>query len=158
LVAGKHDIEGWLLKTLKAMAVSGNLARGRVKLPGTFERDIDVIELLDRPDAWPPAAGLYFIMPAGARFVNKPRFRVQPLYGDSQEEIYGLWASFVGLEFVIMIAAPKVDASPDLRRWLYRPSALEVCIGSSRRLIQLSWEDGLAHAPVRLTVERSVQA
>jgi hypothetical protein len=48
-----HDIEGWLLKTLKAMAVSGNLARGRVKLPGTFERDIDVIELLDRPDAWP---------------------------------------------------------------------------------------------------------
>jgi hypothetical protein len=55
-----HDVERWLLKTLKAMAVSGNLARGREKLPGAFQRDIDIIRMLDDHLAWPEASGLYF--------------------------------------------------------------------------------------------------
>ncbi|WP_182868865.1 hypothetical protein [Bradyrhizobium diazoefficiens] len=153
-----HDIERWLLKTLKAMAVSRNLARGRIRLPGSFQRDIDVIELLDDPSAWSSATGIYFIMPAGARFVNNPRFRLQPWFGDAQEEIVGLWASFVGLEFVVMIAAPNVSSSPDLKRWLYRPGSIEMSIGNSRRQIELSWEDGLAHAPIKFAFERPVNS
>lgn len=151
-----HDIERWLLKTMKAMAVSRNLARGRVRLPGTFQRDIDVIQMLEQPEAWPPAAGLYFIMPIGARFVNDPRFRLQPWFDDAQEEIVGLWASFIGLEFVMMIAAPDVSASSDLKRWLYRPSGIDISMGSSRRVIELSWEDGLIHTPIKFGFERPV--
>ncbi|MCG2665312.1 hypothetical protein ACFPFP_00015 [Bradyrhizobium sp. GCM10023182] len=151
-----HDIERWLLKTLKAMAVSGNLARGRVRLPGVFARDVDVIKLLDHSDKWPSAAGLYFIMPTGARFINHPRFRLQPWFDDAQEEIVGLWASFYGLEFVMMIAAPNVTASPGLKQWLYRPGSIEMSIGKSRRLIELSWQDGMPHAPVKFVFEQSV--
>ena len=69
-----HDVERWLLKTLKAMAVSGNLARGREKLPGAFQRDIDIIRMLDDHLAWPEASGLYFIMPSGSRMMNHTRF------------------------------------------------------------------------------------
>jgi hypothetical protein len=106
-----HDVERWLLKTLKAMAVSPNLARGRERLPGTFHRDISVIEMLDDHRAWQPSAGLYFVMTTGARFVNTPRFRLQPWFDNAQQEIIGLWASFVGLEFVMMIAAPTIAPS-----------------------------------------------
>jgi hypothetical protein len=152
-----HDIERWLLKTLKAMAVSGNLARGREKLPGAFERDIDVIKMLDDHLAWPDASGLYFIMPSGSRMMNN-RFRIQPWFGDAQKEIVGLWASFVGLQFVMMIAAPDVSRSPELKNWLHRPGRIDVSIGPSRRLIELSWDDQRAHDPVVVTFERSIQA
>lgn len=76
-----HDIERWLLKTLKAMAASGNLARGREKLPGIFQRDIDIIERLDDHLGWPDGSGLYFIMPSGSRMVNNTRFRISALDG-----------------------------------------------------------------------------
>jgi hypothetical protein len=151
-----HDVERWLLKTLKAMAVSPNLARGRERLPGTFHRDISVIEMLDDHRAWQPSAGLYFVMTTGARFVNTPRFRLQPWFDNAQQEIIGLWASFVGLEFVMMIAAPTIAAVPTIGNWLYRPSGLEISIGGSRCSIEFSWEDSLPHRPIQFAFEKSV--
>lgn len=147
-----HDIERWLLKTLKAMAVSRNLARGRERLPGLFHSKVDVIEMLDDPHSWPTSAGLYFVMPTGSRFVNRPRFRLQPWFNEGQKEIVGLWTSFVGLEFVMMIAVPTIET----RTWLYRPASLEISIGNSTRLIELTWEDGLPHRPIQFAFERSV--
>ena len=49
-----------------------------------------------------------------------------------------------------------VANSPELRRWLYRPSKIEVSIGSSKRVIELSWDDNLVHQPIAMTFERSV--
>ena len=43
---------------MKAMAVSGNLAQGRKKLPGVFQRDVEIILMLDDHRAWPAATGL----------------------------------------------------------------------------------------------------
>ena len=153
-----HDIERWLLKTLKAMAVSGNLASGRRKLPGEFQSDVRLIEMLDDHMAWPRDAGLYFVMPSGSRMINNPRFRLQPFYGDAKKELVGLWASFVGLEFVMMVAAPDMPNSHDLQRSLFRPGRITVSIAASRRMIDLSWDDGAKHDPISLQFERSVQA
>jgi hypothetical protein len=151
-----HDIERWLLKTLKAMAVSGNLAHGRVKLPGAFERSVDIIRMLERVDGWPEATGLYFVMPTGSRLINHTRFQLQPWYGDAQKELVGLWSNFLGLEFVMMIVPPVVHQSPGLKDWLYRPSAIDVRIGKSNRQIALSWQDGRVHQPIQVTFEKHV--
>ena len=43
LVSG-HDIERWLLKTAKAVAVSKNFARGRERLSGAFSRNEAMLE------------------------------------------------------------------------------------------------------------------
>ncbi|MBR1034173.1 hypothetical protein ACVI1J_010423 [Bradyrhizobium diazoefficiens] len=151
-----HDVERWLLKTLKAMAVSGSLAQGRVKLPGAFERGVDIIRMLEHVDEWPEATGLYFIMPTGSQLINHTRFQLQPWYGDAQKELVGLWSNFLGLEFVMMIAAPNVLQSPGLKNWLYRPSAIDVLIGKSKRQIGLSWQDGRLHRPIQVTFEKLV--
>jgi hypothetical protein len=158
LLFSGHDIERWLLKTLKALAVSGNLASGREKLPGAFERNIDVIKLLDDYTAWPEATGLYFIMPTDSRMRNDKRFKIQPRYDDAQKEIVGLWTSFVGIEFVMMIAAPDINKSRELRRSLYRPGRLEFSIDAFRKLIELSWDDGRVHDSLNVTFERLVQS
>jgi hypothetical protein len=152
-----HDIERWLLKTLKAMAVSGNLARGRKKLAGAFKRDIDIIRMLDDHGSWPAGSGLYFIMSSGSRLVNDTRFRIQPWFDAADDEIVGLWTSIVGLQFVMMIAAPEAGGV-DMGRSLFRPSCVDISIGQSRRLVELSWDDELKHDPLTMTFERSVQA
>jgi hypothetical protein len=52
LVSG-HDLERWLLKTFKVLAVSRNLACGREPLSGAFAKDVQVLEMLDDPKKWP---------------------------------------------------------------------------------------------------------
>jgi len=155
LVAG-HDLERWLLKTFKAMASSGNLASGRMKLPDLFQRDVDVIAMLEEPAKWPPGTGLYFVMPPGSRFVNNDRIRIQPWYGDNQNELIGLWTSFLGFEFVLMIAAPDLSRSPALGQWLHRPGRIKVKFGQSKRIIELSWTDRLRHPAITANFDRSV--
>ncbi len=78
LVSG-HDIERWLLKTLKTMATSGNLARGREQLSGAFSSDVQVLDMLDDPRHWPEGTGLYCVMNAGDLTENHNRFQLAPL-------------------------------------------------------------------------------
>ncbi|WP_314963419.1 hypothetical protein [Bradyrhizobium cosmicum] len=151
-----HDLERWLLKTLKAMAASGNLASGRVKLPDLFQRDVDVVKMIDDQSTWPEATGLYFVMRPGSRFINNTRIQIQPWYGDSDQEIVGLWTSFLGLEFVLMIAAPVVSKSPILGEWLYRPGRIGVTTGGIRNLIELSWADQRKHLSINASFDRSL--
>jgi hypothetical protein len=69
IVSG-HDLERWLLKTLKAMAVSRNLGRDQDRLSGAFTDGIDVPRLLQDIGAWPEGAGLYCVMAPGDRTHN----------------------------------------------------------------------------------------
>ena len=64
LVSG-HDLERWLLKSLKVMAVSRNLARERTRLAGVFQEEVRLIDMLDDPSLWPKQTGLYFLMKPG---------------------------------------------------------------------------------------------
>ncbi|WP_136615556.1 hypothetical protein [Bradyrhizobium sacchari] len=155
LVSG-HDLERWLLKTLKAMAASGNLASGRVKLPDLFQGDVDVVRMIENPLSWATATGLYFVMPSGSRFINNTRIQIQPWYGESRQELVGLWTNFLGLEFVLMIAAPNVARSPALGHWLHRPGRIKVRTGGSVHLIELSWADLRKHPSINASFDRSV--
>ena len=75
-----HDIERWLLKTAKAMAVSKNFARGGERLSGAFARDAAVLDMLDAPDHWAVGTGLYCTMNAGDLTENNPRFQPPTRY------------------------------------------------------------------------------
>ena len=101
LVSG-YDLERWLLKTIKALAVSGNLARGRQRLSGDFSSDIQVLDMLDDPKKWPKGAGLYCIMLAGQMTQNYNRFQIAP-YMNARDELSGLGINIMGLDFVLML-------------------------------------------------------
>jgi hypothetical protein len=97
-----HDMERWLLKTAKAMAVSRSFASGRERLSGTFARDKAILDMLDSPGQWPEGAGLYCVMNTGDLTVNHPRFQFQPLTND-QGETEAMALNILGLKFVLLL-------------------------------------------------------
>ncbi len=143
LVSG-HDIERWLLKTLKALAMSENLGRGTQKLSGAFPDDIRVLELLDDQHAWPAGAGLYCTMATGDQTVNHPRFQIQP-YTDANEEIVGLWTRIFGLSFILMLQPLDKVTIPHQGPVVYRPRKIIAAYPGGKNQLWLSWEDGLRH-------------
>jgi hypothetical protein len=143
IVSG-HDIERWLLKTAKAMAVSKNFARGGERLSGAFAQDAAVLDMLDAPDHWSGGTGLYCTMNAGDLAENNPRFQLQPAT-NNQGEIEALGLSILGLRFVLMLEPPNLDKHPFLRGARYRPGRIEVAYPSSSNWITMSWDDGRAH-------------
>jgi hypothetical protein len=149
LVSG-HDIERWLLKSLKALAVSGNLAKGRQRLPGAFQEDVRLIDMLDDPTQWPELTGLYFIMRPGTRTENRNHFQLAPLYGLENDVIAGLTANILGLSFLLMAEAPDMVKSPSLQTAVYRPGSISVTVGATINKIDISWDDKIAHPPISL--------
>jgi hypothetical protein len=150
LISG-HDLERWLLKSLKALAVSGNLAKGRQRLPGLFQEDVRLIDMLDDPRQWPQLTGLYFIMRPGTRTENRNHFQLAPLYGLNNDVIAGLVANILGLSFLLMVEPPDIGKSPPLRTAIYRPGSIGITIGGITNQIDISWDDSLVHLPTSLT-------
>lgn len=122
IVSG-HDIERWLLKTVKAAAVSKNLARGRERRTGAFASDVQVLDMLDDPAHWPDDAGLYCFMKAGNLTENHNRSRLQPLT-NQKDEISGLAVDVMGLNFVLMLEPPDPSTDPQFKDANYRPGAI----------------------------------
>jgi hypothetical protein len=144
LVSG-HDIERWLLKTAKAMAVSKNFAKGREPLSGAFSRDEAILEMLDSPLQWQDGAGLYCVMNVGDRTVNHPRFQLQPFMNE-QDEIEALGLNILGLRFVLSLERPDPGRYRFLRGARYRPGRISVEYpSSSTNWVTLSWEDDRRH-------------
>jgi hypothetical protein len=140
IVSG-HDIERWLLKTLKAMAASGNLARGRERLSGAFSSDVQVLDMLDDPGHWPEGAGLYCVMNAGDLTANHNRFQLAPLT-NPRGELSGLSVNIMGLNFVLMLEPPILSESPMLAKAEFRPSQIVVTYPTATNWLAISWEDG----------------
>ena len=124
IVSG-HDIERWLLKTLKAMAASGNLASGQEKLPGAFSSDVRVLDMLDNPSLWPDSTGLYCIMRAGELTENHNRFQLAPL-SNERGEVGGLWTNILGLSFILMLEPLDIAQNPQLATAVFRPGQIVV--------------------------------
>jgi hypothetical protein len=144
MVSG-HDIERWLLKTAKAVAVPKNFARGQERLSGVFSHDEAILELLDSPHQWPDGAGLYCVMNTGDMTVNHPRFQLQPLTND-QDEIVALALNILGLGFVLLLESADVGKYPFLREAKYRPGRIIISYPSSAtHWVTMSWDDGQAH-------------
>jgi hypothetical protein len=151
-----HDIERWLLKTVKAVAVSKNFAIGRKPLSGVFSLNETIVEMLDRPTQWPDGAGLYCIMNTGETTVNNPRFQIQPLTNE-QGDIEALVLNILGLRFVLLFEPPNIDKHPFLLGAKYRPGRIAISYPSSTNWVTLSWDDGNAHEPLTLQFLQSVQ-
>jgi hypothetical protein len=155
-IASGHDIERWLLKTAKAVAVSKNFAKGGERLSGAFARDTAVLDMLGAPDHWADGTGLYCAMNAGDLTENNPRFQLQPATND-QGEIEALGLNILGLRFDLMLEPPDLDKHPFLRGALYRPGRIEVSYPSSSNWITLSWDDGRGHENFTVKFVRMVQ-
>jgi hypothetical protein len=143
LVSG-HDIERWLLKTIKAMAVSGNLAAGRQRLSGEFATDIRLLDMLERVQSWPQNTGLYCMMKAGDLTYNHDQFQVAPLT-NSKGEICGLWTNIVGLSFVLLLESNPTPYPPDIKGAVFRPGKIIIRHPPAIHQVFLSWEDGRPH-------------
>jgi hypothetical protein len=154
IVSG-HDIERWLLKTAKAMAVSKNFARGGERLSGAFAQDAAVLDMLDAPDHWADGTGLYCTMSAGDLTENDPRFQLQPAT-NNQGEIEALGLSILGLRFVLMLEPPNLDKHPFLHGARYRPGRIVIAYPSSTNWVTMSWDDGRAHEDLTVKFLRMV--
>jgi hypothetical protein len=155
IVSG-HDIERWLLKTAKSMAVSKNFARGGERLSGAFANDAAILDMLDAPEHWVRGTGLYCTMDAGDLAQNNPRFQLQPAT-NGQGEIEALGLSILGLRFVLMLEPPNVDKHPFLHGARYRPSRIEVSYPTSTNWVTMSWEDGREHENLTVKFVRMVE-
>jgi hypothetical protein len=138
IVSG-HDIERWLLKTLKAMAASGNLARGRERLSGAFASDVQVLDMLDDPSHWPERTGLYCVMASGHIAQNHNRFQLAPLT-NPEGELSGLHANILGLDFILMLEPPIGSALANAE---FRPSQIMVTYPRATNWVAMSWDDGV---------------
>jgi hypothetical protein len=143
LVSG-HDIERWLLKTLKAMAASGNLAAGRQRLVGEFATDIRLLDMLGNVQSWPRSTGLYCVMRAGDLTYNHNRFQIAPLT-NLRGEINGLWTNIVGLSFVLLLEPALLPTIPELAGAVFRPGKVIIRHPPSIHQVILSWDDGKRH-------------
>lgn len=155
-VVSGHDVERWLLKTLKAMAVSKNLSRDGARLSGKFRGDFDLIRFLESPTSWPATTGMYCTMNAGHRILSGVEFQLTPFSSEESDEIGGLWANIQGIRFIMMIEPIDLNRNPDLRSARYRPSKINFDVGRARNTITLCWEDGNTHPTVDLLFERVV--
>jgi hypothetical protein len=143
IVSG-HDIERWLLKTVKAAAVSKQLARGGERLSGSFSRDAVILKMLDDPQQWPDGAGLYCTMNTGDRTINHPRFQLQPLT-NHQDDIEAMALNILGLGFVLLLEPLDVSKYPFLRGASYRPGRIAISYPTSTNWLTMSWDDGKSH-------------
>ncbi len=151
LVSG-HDLERWILKTAKALAVSGNLARGEERLSGAFAQDRALIAMLDDPNAWPKGAGLYCMMNEGDLMLNHSRFQLVPWIetGEGKDDIVALSVSILGVIFVLLLEPFDPERFPTLAAARYRPSRIEIQYPRSISRITISWEDEHPHAPLTI--------
>jgi hypothetical protein len=140
IVSG-HDIERWLLKTLKALAASSNLSRDRERLSGAFSTDVEVLNMLDDPRHWPDGAGLYCVMSAGNVTENHNRFQLAPLT-NPHGDLSGLVANIMGLDFILMLEPPIMSQSPALANAKFRPGQIVVTYPAATNWLTISWEDG----------------
>jgi len=143
LVSG-HDIERWLLKTVRAMAASRNLSQGGERLSGAFASDVEVLDMLDDPRRWPENAGLYCVMATGETTENNLRFQLHP-FVNSLGEISGIGVNILGLQFVLMLERLDLAQNPQLQQAKFRPGRIAIKTPMSICEISLSWEDGNRH-------------
>lgn len=154
LVSG-HDIERWLLKTAKVLAVSKNLAQGRESLSGAFSRDTEILDMLDDPRHWPEGAGLYCTMNTGDRTLNHSQFQLQPLT-NANDDIEALGLNILGLGFALLLEPPDENKFPKLRKASYRPSRIIISYPSSTNWVTLSWDDDKTHEALTVQFVQSL--
>lgn len=154
LISG-HDLEIWLLKTAKALAVSGNLSRGAERLSGAFAQDHTLIGMLDDPGIWPEGAGLYCLMNEHDLMMNHSRFQLVP-WTNEEDEIVALQVSILGFIFLLLLEPPDAERYPLLAHAKYRPGRIEILHPTSHSWVTFSWQDDCSHDVLRVQFVQKV--
>lgn len=144
-----HDLERWLLKTAKAMAISRNMAHGGKRLTGTFARDTVILDMIDDPLHWPEGAGLYCTMATGDLTENSARFQLQP-FTNENDDIEALAFNIMGFRFMLLLDAVELTKYPFLISAKFRPGRIVVSYPTSKNWVTLSWDDNKAHEIITL--------
>ena len=141
-VVSGHDIERWLLKTLKALSLSNYLRMDGSALSGSFYTAIRILDLLDKIDAWPKGSGLYCANTVGDITKSYNRFQIAPM-PNQDGDLCGLWANIIGVSFILLLVETQPFALP--AGMLHRPGAIIVDHGGFTKTLTISWEDGTVH-------------
>lgn len=133
-----HDIERWLFKTLASSAASKNLSTERESLPGFFDSEISVCDLLQNPLAWRMPTGMYFTQGLGAKIHAADEFAMAPLFAETKE-IGGVTTMIQGFAVTVVAVPSAVIKNSVLDGALFRPEKLHFKHGSVKHTIELSW-------------------
>jgi hypothetical protein len=145
-----HDVERWLLKTLAGMGVSRNLKAESARLPGTFNRTVNVSQLLQEPLRWIKPAGLYFAQKVGDRFLREESFALRPIFNERSKHLVGMDAVIQGISFTLVVKRTRTMEGSGLNEAFYRPSRLKFVHADVTNSVNLSWEDDHSHAAVTI--------
>lgn len=134
-----HNIERWMLKTVKALAVSGNLARGRQRLLGMFAGNMELVAMLGDPAVRPDEAGLYCPLSTGD-LIEHDRQRVQLApYTDERDNLNGMYLNLMGLKLDLLLTAPAGHEARHRHVGNFRPGSIVVEDKQGTSRVLLSW-------------------
>lgn len=135
-----HDLERWLLKCLKAMAVSGNLHFDGHTRIDKFHPSVDPLLFLEDVDIWPNDSGLVRINNDGEDNSTHNYFHLAPLTNQN-DEIYGLYAEMLGVQFILtFVSFHPLNFPININSMVHRPGAIDIIDGEVRRRLWISWE------------------
>jgi len=131
-----------MLKTLVGLAASKNLASEKQRLPGDFDSDIDLAELLQNPEQWKSPTGMYFTQKLGAEFRSSPDLALAPLSRREVEHVVGMIMAIQGFAITLLATPAVVLEDAGLAKAAYHIEKINFHM-QRRHSIQLSWEKRL---------------
>jgi hypothetical protein len=148
-----HDVERWMLRSLAVFGASRNFAIDGTVIDQDFVDRLRIVELLENAAAWRKPMGFYLLRGLGHQFYRRDHVQLAPIVRAAGDEVMGITLDIQGLEFALLAADHDITGT-SLDKALYRPGAFVFDIGGVRYRIQLSWEDGLSHEDVIITLKR----
>jgi len=146
-VVSGHDLERWLLKTIKAMAISGNLSDHSGPLPDQFAADLDVASLLEGDQTWHSGMGLYFLHTDANIAASNDKIGLWPRLNQNRR-IEGAILNALGIKFSILLRPRIFNEDQHYRGNFYRPAAIKIDHPKAKHVIGISWDDDLAHSEI----------
>jgi hypothetical protein len=148
-----HDVERWMLRSLAIFGVSGNFAIDGAVIDQHFVDRLRVVELLEDPAVWRKPMGFYLLRSLGHQFFRRDNVQLAPVVRAGGDEVMGITLDIQGLEFALLAAEHDITGT-GLDKALYRLGVFVFDMGGVRHRIQLSWEDGLSHEDVIITLKK----
>ena len=144
-VVSGHDLERWLLKTIKAMAISGSLSDHSGPLTDQFAADLDIASLLEGDQTWHSGMGLYFLRTDPNIAASNDKIGLWPWLNQNRR-IEGAILNALGINFSILLRPRILNEDKHYRGNLYRPGAIKIDHPKAKHVIGISWDDSLAHS------------
>src|ERR1700687_3518444 len=147
-----HDVERWILKTLCGAVFSKNATINAAK--SDWQPPTEWLQILFGEAQFSARCGLYVSgkIPDSEGIERGYKFVA---FSNNAAGVYGARVSLNDETFGVAMSAPPEDlANTFLATHVYRPRGLAFTNGTSEKIIQFGWDDGLVHTGVRMTYEK----